>query len=208
MKSSCRAAFIGVPLCCMALVCGCRSYPVRALPSTPLSEISAGQRIENVSLAALPCRTTQECKAVFNFPMTDKGHLPILLVVENDGSDTVEVVRSRIEFVSSSGDILSPIEASVVASGFGRNAMAEAIFFFGIFSYDNANKYNDAMVRDWQEQGLKEFQIIGPRRTTRKYLYFNVGKGASVDGSRLRIPVEWRDTRMRRTFEISLQEGP
>lgn len=204
VKSSGRATFIGIPLCCMALVCGCRAYPVRAVPSTPLSEISARQTIENVSLAALPCWTTEECKAVFNFPMTDKGYLPILLVVDNEGAETVEVARLRIELVLTSGDTVSPVEASVVASQFGRNAMAEAIFLFGIFSYADADKYNDAMVRDWHEKGLKEIALVAPRRTTRKYLYFNLGKGASVEGSRLRVPVEWPDTRRRRTFEIGL----
>ncbi len=185
-----------------AIVCGCKTYPVQAVLATPILEISARQTIGRVTLAAMPCRTTAECKAVFNFPMTDKGYTPVLLVIDNRDASTVEVIRSSIELVTPGGDVLAPIDASVVASQFGRNAMVEAIFLFGIFSYADADKYNDAMVRDWQEKGLKEIKIVAPGRTARNYVYFNTGTGAPITGSRLRVPVEWQDTRMSRTFEL------
>lgn len=204
MKLKNKCALVAIAFGWVACTFGCKTYPVRAVPATSISEISARQTINGVTLAALPCATTAECKAIFNFPMTDKGYVPILLVVDNEGADTVEVIRSSIELVSPSGDLLAPIDASVVASQFGRNAMAEAILLFGIFSYADADKYNDAMVRDWQEKGLKEIKIVAPGRTARNYVYFNTGKGAPIEGSRLRVPVEWRGSRRTTTFDIGL----
>ena len=88
-----------------------------------------------------------------------------------------------------------------VATGAGRNALAEAIFFFGVFSYADANKYNDALVRDWVDKGFSEVQILRPGRTLTRFLYFRVGQDFAPSGATLRVPFE-RDSRGSREVAV------
>lgn len=167
----------------IAMAAGCKSYPVRTIPTTPVASLAAKEAVGEVTVAAEPVWTADQSKAIFNFPITDKGFLPVLIVIENRSNLTYELLRDRVELIPPTGERLNPVDAKVMASSFGRNAMAEAIFLFGIFSYDDARKYNDAMVDDWDEKALKEAQLIAPGRTLRRYAYFRTGPGEPQGGT-------------------------
>jgi hypothetical protein len=82
--------------------------------------------------------------------------------------------------------------------------MAEAVWFFGIFSYDDAKKFNEEMVRDWQEKGMKEVQLVGPGRVLRKYVYFKTSKSQTA-GGKLRVSMESETSRQRASTELGFR---
>lgn len=182
-------------------IAGCRSYPVQPMPQLGAGEAPARTVIAGTEFGAKAYTDGVESKAVFNYDLMSKGFLPVLLIVDNNSRSELEILRARIELQSPSGERLEPVSGEAVATGEGRNAMAEAIFFFGIFSYDNANKFNDALVRDWVDKGFPVAQIVRPGHTVKKFLYFRVGRGFSPSGATLNVPFQ-RDSRDSREIAV------
>ena len=180
--------FIG--LMGLTLLLGCASYKVRPIPQLTAQEAPVRSDSGAVAFGAKSYHENAECKAVFNRALCSKGVTPVLLLVDNQSSDDIEVIRAAVESETSSGTVLRPVTPDAASSEHGRNAMAEAIFFFGIFSYDDANRYNDDMARDWVEKGMGEVLILRPRRSAAKFVYFETGSAFSPSGSILRVPFE------------------
>lgn len=174
----------------VGLTFGCSTYKVRPMPMMGALDAPSRTSMASVDIGAKALTDKTELKATFNYDMLSKGILPIHLAVDNHSAREIELVRARIELVTASGQALEPINPGAASTGEGRNAMAEAIFFFGIFSYDNANKYNDDLQRDWAEKGMGEVQLVRPGRVMNRFLYFNVGSGFSPSGSTLSVPFQ------------------
>lgn len=191
---------VGLVLGLIALT-GCSTYKVRPMPQMKAVEAPSRASLYGIDFGAKAFSESAEVKATFNYNMLDQGFLPVHLVVNNTSSNEIELVRARIEFETSGGERLEPVAADAASTGEGRNAMAEAIFFFGIFSYDNANKFNADLQRDWAEKGMGEVHLIRPGRTMSKFLYFQVGADFSPSGARLRVPFE-RGSTLRRESVI------
>lgn len=194
-------AFITV----LFLVCsfGCSTYPVRPMPAVQATEAPARASWGAAQLGAKPYLGSAELKAVFNRDLMSKGVLPVLLVVDNTRSSSeIEILRGSIELATPAGSRLAPIGSDSASTGQERNAMAEAIFFFGIFSYDNANKYNDEMRRDWVDKGFPEVAVVMPGRSLSKFLYFNVGKDFKPSGASLLVPARVANAAARQTVAL------
>lgn len=182
---------------------GCSSYPVRPMPQVQAADAPARANWGAAQLGAKPYIGTAELKAVFNRDLMSKGVLPVLLVVDNTASSSeIEILRGSIEFATAGGSRLAPIGSDSATTGQERNAMAEAIFFFGIFSYDNANKYNDEMRRDWVDKGFPEVAVVMPGRSLSKFLYFNVGKDFKPEASSLLVPARVSNAPARQTVAL------
>ncbi len=169
---------------------GCQQYPIRPMPAVHASEAPARAASGLIHYGAKAYTDGAEIKAVFNADLLSKGVLPVLLIVDNQSATDLEIVRPRIELSTSSGQEIEPIAPDAATTGEGRNALAEAVFFFGIFSYDDANKYNDEMRRDWIDKAEPEVQIVRAGLTSSKFLYFNVGKDFSPQGSVLHVAAQ------------------
>lgn len=169
---------------------GCRTYRIRPMPQMSASEAPARISSHGVDFGAKAFSDAGEVKATFTYNMLTKGLLPVHLVIDNNSASEIEIMRVRIELETPNGEVIEPIAADAASSGQGRNAMAEAIFFFGIFSYDNANKFNQDLQRDWLTKGMGQIQVLRPGRTMSKFLYFDVGKDFSPSSARLRVPFQ------------------
>ncbi len=166
---------------------GCSSYPVRAMPSITSSQAPTRGTSAGLNVGAKPYTQSSEIKGIFNYDLLTKGVLPVYLVIENNGSSEVELLRARVQLRTPSGTVCDAVPADAAATGHGRNAVGEAVFLFGIFSYDNANKFNDEMKRDWSDKGLGEVTIVAPGRSVSKFAYFSVGKDFKAPGSQLSL---------------------
>ena len=182
--------FLGMSLSFLVYGVGCSTYKVRPMPQMKAQEAPSRLSIDGVDLGAKVLYEGAEIKATFSVNLLSNGFLPVHLVVDNRSGSEIEFVRARIEFETPGGERMSPIAATAASTGEGRNAMAEAIFFFGIFSYDNANKYNQDLQRDWAEKGMGEVQVVRSGRTMSKFLYFDVGKDFNPSGASLRVPFD------------------
>lgn len=176
--------------CFIVGIAGCRSYPVQPMPSIRADEAPARTTVAGVPVGAKSYTDSGEIKAIFNYDLMGKGVLPVFLVVDNRSDREIELLRARFEFETPSGSQLVPISPAAASTGHGRNAMAEAFWIGGIFSYDNANKFNEDMERDWINKAWPEVALLRPGRTKSGFLYFKVGEDFSASGSRLRIPFE------------------
>ena len=188
------AAMFSVISMLIVALSGCRAYPVQPMPQLAVDAAPARADLGGARFGAKAYTNGVETKAVFNFDLLSNGFLPVLIIVDNESSSEVQILRARVELETPSGERLEPISGEAVATGAGRNALAEAIFFFGVFSYADANKYNDALVRDWVDKGFSEVQILRPGRILTRFLYFRVGQNFAPSGATLRVPFE-RDSR-------------
>lgn len=182
---------IGIAVCLVTFcLAGCHSYKVQPMPQVGVHEAPVRTSASGIAFGAKSYNNAAECKAVFNQSLPARGVIPVLLMVENRGSDDIEILRAACELETPSGSVLRPIGADSASSQHGRNAMAEAVLLFGIFSYDNANRFNDAMARDWVEKGMGEVQIVRSGRSMARFLYFETGSDFATSGSSLRVPFE------------------
>jgi len=180
-------------LCALVLVAsalGCQQYPVRPMPGLRATEAPARASFPNADVGAKAYTNGAEIKAIFNADLMSKGVLPVLLLVDNRSSNELEIVRDRIELSTPSGARMQPINPDAATTDQGRNALAEAVLFFGVFSYADAEKYNNEMRRDWVDKAVPEVQIVRSGLTTSKFLYFNVGKDYSLAGSNLNVVIQ------------------
>jgi len=200
IRSLMAAVCVGLLACSV----GCSTYRVRPIPAIAPEQAPAHSSWGTTQVGARPYARPVETESVFNRDLLSHGVLPVLLIVDNTGSsDEIELVRSGIELATPSGARLAPIGSESAVSGEERNAMAEGIFLFGPFSYDNARNYNDAMRRDWVEKALPEVAVILPGQTLRKFLYFNVGAGFSPAGSTLIVPARVGNAATRQPVSLS-----
>jgi hypothetical protein len=188
-------------LLCVAGI-GCSSYNVRSLPSITPANAPVRLKTEDVSIGAKAFTDSTEIKAIFNYDLLSKGILPVFVTVENTGSTDVEIQRPRVQFTTPGGQVLDVITADTATGGQGRNAMGEAIFLFGIFSYDNANKFNEELKRDWADKSYGELVVLTPGRTVGKFFYFNVGTSFTVSGSKLNIVYSAGNVRKTATLQF------
>ncbi|WP_432799423.1 hypothetical protein [Poriferisphaera sp. WC338] len=178
-------------LLAMALILGgCSTYQVQAMPQISPKAAPASTSAYEVDFGAKPYVTETEAKAVFNYDMMSKGVMPVFVAVENHADQDIEILRARFELQTGSGVKLLPVLPVVASTMHGRNAMAEAFWYFGIFSYDNANKYNEALKRDWAEKAWPEVSIIRSGHTKSGFLYFKVGENYKHSKSILSVPFE------------------
>ena len=166
---------------------GCQTYAVRAMPQISALEAPSKTSSYEVDFGVKPYTEEAQIQAVFNYDMMSKGVMPVYLVVENHSDYEMEMLRMRVELRTASGSVLAPVSPAVAVSGHGRNAAAEAFWLLGMISYDDANKYNEALKRDWAEKAWPEISILAPGRTKAGFMYFNVGENYKQDGSRLTV---------------------
>lgn len=169
----------------------CASHEVRPLAPQPASAYQLQQTAGGVQIAVDPITTKAKAEAIFTIDLTEQGYAPILLVMENQSSDNVLVLRDEIELIDSRGNLHKPVPAEVMVEKFEHNKMAYALLGFGIFSYMSAEEANKKMRADWTSKELPADKILLPNRKAHGVVYFELGPGlAALPNSDLKISLQ------------------
>jgi hypothetical protein len=134
--------------------------------------------------------TDAKTQAAFDQKLVRKGIYPVQIALKNKSENNLFVMRDQIELDSNVANSIRPMSAAEVAEEVEANAMAHAIFGFGIFSYAAAKDANEEREADYAGKQIAEEWIIRPGRTSGGFVFFRLGDGERADGRKLVIPVE------------------
>ncbi len=198
---NCRRARVIVSLVLLPLS-GCAT--IKPIPVRPLEDYPNRMSISEVSVAVEAFHAPQTAK-VFNHRINDKGFLPVLLVIRNDGDDPIAVNAGEITLRPAQGQIRRRIPARVLAGRFERSAGAEAVLLFGIFSFMDANQANDKLHADWQDKELAKRILLQPHSTAYGFTYFELAKREQQNKMTLTVPVLCGEYKNKETlFELAV----
>ncbi|MEL6275399.1 MAG: hypothetical protein AAFY48_13705 [Bacteroidota bacterium] len=138
--------------------------------------------------------TDAKTKAAFDQKLVRKGIVPVQLAFKNDSSRTIVIFRDQIELASNASNSMRPMSSLEVAESVEENAIAHAVFGFGILSYGAAKDAQSEREADYANKQLPEELLIRPGRLNGGFIFFRVGKSERVSGRRVVVPFEYADT--------------
>ncbi|MFQ5658559.1 MAG: hypothetical protein ACE5G5_13540 [Candidatus Methylomirabilales bacterium] len=187
---------------------GCASHEIKALTPQPIDTYELRATAAGIMIAAEPFSTKEKVEKAFTIDLTEKGYVPILLVMENRLGDNVLLTKEEIELVDSQGNFLKPISAQVMAEKFEKSKMAYALLGFGLFSYMSADEANKKMRSDWSSKELPAEKILLPHRKVHGVVYFQCGLGlAALPNATLHIPFTNLRTGQRDSIRLRIAEN-
>lgn len=185
MKYIC--AFAAVAL----LATGCASHNTKTVLLKKPEVYAANKHAETFVIGAEPYDTDAKTKVAFDQKLVRKGIFPVQVAVENLSSEeTILIVRDQIELDSNVSNSIRPLGAAEVAEEVEANAIAHAIFGFGIFSYGAAKDANSEREADYANKQMPEELLVRPGRMNGGFIFFRTAKGETIAGRRLIVPVE------------------
>lgn len=179
---------------CRVLACWCLAimsagcYTVRPIPLREMDEYSCREKVGDVTIAA-EAFVGRHSADVFNHDVNEKGFLPVLVLVRNDGSVPVTINGGDICLRDSSDRTCHRVPAKVVASTCERNAGVEAALLFGMLSFMDANQSNDKMHADWQEKELATRLVVPPKSSSYGFAYFQAHNDRYERGASVVVPI-------------------
>ncbi|MBI2499143.1 twin-arginine translocation signal domain-containing protein [Candidatus Woesearchaeota archaeon] len=168
----------------------------------------------------------KECEGIFNKPITEKGYLPIFLVVKNQTQDQYVLPRNDIIFTDSNGLRWEQVTSLKMSKSFHRIPGLEAAgmgILFGILggftAWLGADKWNQEMDRDFTEKMMKDSLQVYPFSSANGCLYLRVPEHSKyssrrcsdkdmieiVTGAKLLIPLVNIAKGQKETVEVKLQ---
>lgn len=179
-----------VTVFCIILCASCASHDTKTVHLNKPDYYAHQASGSNFSVGAEIFDTDAKTKAAFDQKLVRKGIYPVQIALENKSDQTLMVVRDQIELESNVSNSIRPMSAAEVAEEVEANAMAHAIFGFGIFSYAAAKDANEEREADYANKQIPEEWIVRPGRTSGGFVFFRLGNGEKPDGRKLMIPVE------------------
>jgi hypothetical protein len=170
----------------LMMVTGCASYQAAAIPAGQVSNYARNSKNGGISFAAEPYDTAEQAKSAFYADVTSQSYFPVHIVVKNDSSENIMVLRDTAE-LQTAGNTYHSTRSSNMFNDFEHNKMAYALLGFGIFSYMSAEDANRKMESDWREKEMPEQLIVQPGRTGHGFVYFKLPPGVTVRGSELKM---------------------
>ncbi len=183
---------------------GCASYKHGKINVRSVDSYMHCINSEGISVAADSYDSTEKAKEGFYIDTTSEGFYPINLIIQNNTGDRIIILRETIELIDVNENTYNPIRSTVMAETFEHNKMAYALLGFGIFSYASAEEANRKMASDWKEKELPDQLIILDRRKKNGFLYFQLPKGQTTKGYKLKLEVEKLSTKEVIPLEILL----
>lgn len=183
---------------------GCATYQTGKIDVRAVDEYPLRITVEGISLAADSYDSGEKAKEGFYLDLTSEGFYPVHLIFKNDTKDRVIVLRETIELMDAGGTIHRPVRSTIVFQAFEKNKMAYALLGFGIFSYMSAEDANRKMEADWREKEIPDQLIILSGRKANGFTYFQLPKGKTPKGWKLRLEADKLDTKQRVQLELTL----
>ena len=182
----------------------CTSYKAGQINVRGIDEYTIKAMSEGILCAADPYDTSEKAKQGFYEDVTSVGFYPIHLIVSNETSDRLMILRDSVELVDSSGNTYRSVRSNVMSDACEHNKMSYAILGFGVFSYMSAEEANKKMATDWREKEIPDQLIISPGRKTNGFVYFQLPKGRLPRGCTLRFEAELLENRKKIPVELKL----
>ena len=186
------------------LFTGCTSYQIGNTQTRDINQYANSVNIQGVSAAADLYATEAKTKEGFYVNLTERDYYPVQLVIQNDGADTILLLKSDIAISDASGNEYKPVNAAVMVDEFEHNKMAYALLGFGIFSYMSADDANKKMAADWHSKELNDETIINTSRKNSGFVYFKMPKGMKPNGMTLKLKLEDLQTKAKLDFKVRM----
>ena len=179
-----------VTLLALILTSACASHDTKTVHLNKPELYAANSSYEEFVVGAELYDTDAKTKAAFDQELVRKGIYPIQISLQNNSDQTLLVLRDQIELTSNASNPVRPMAAAEVAEEVEANAIAHAVFGFGIFSYAAAQEANSEREADFANKQLPEEWIIRPGRMSGGFVFFRMAEGEKAAGRTLTIPVE------------------
>lgn len=183
---------------------GCATYKAGRIDVRSVEEYACRTNAEGISLAADSYDSTEKAKEGFYVDVTSEGFYPVNMILKNDTSDRVILLRETIELTDAGGNIHRPVRSTIMLQNFEKNKMAYALLGFGIFSYMSAEEANRKMETDWREKEIQDQLIILQGRKNSGFVYFQLPKGMTTKGSKIKLAAEKLETKKTIQLELTL----
>ncbi len=185
-------------------VAGCATYKAGTIDVRSVDTYACRTALEGISVAADSYDTSDKTKGAFYVDVTEEGFYPINLIIKNDSNSRVLILRETIDLMDTGGNIYRPVRSTIMSQTFEKNKMAYALLGFGIFSYMSAEEANKKMEADWREKELPEQLIILPDRKNYGFVYFQLPKGKTTKGDKIRLEAEKLESKEKIHIELTL----
>lgn len=182
----------------------CASYDQKHVDYQALETFKNSTTLEDITLSAEAYDTEVEVTGAFDENLNKKGYYPVQVLLENSTQEKVVVLRESVELLAPNGEHYRPVGAAVMADEFEDNAMAYALFGFGILSYMSAQDANQQRSVDYQHKDLGESTIIAAGRKRGAFIYFKLPEGTVPSGATLMLEVEKLSSQEMVSFELLL----
>ena len=201
MKKICFVMSVLLVLCLV----GCATYKVQQVSVHHASSYLHKQTLHDITIACDPFDTADKAKSAFYIDVTKKGYYPINIIITNNSPNQVAVIKQKIQLHDVTGGVNLPVDSAVVVDQFEHNALMEAFWGFGIFSYMAAEDANKKMKADWYEKELPEEKILKPGRAMHGFVFFKPRTSAKVISNSI-VEVKLQDLKTERymDFEVRL----
>ena len=175
----------GISLFMACLLTGCASYTptlVKMYPSGPnVNKVVQG----DLTLYVEEYVTPEKSEAAFDTEMAEEGVLPLLILVENNGQQTLEVKTADI--LVRGDDVLKPLTPEEAADKASRSAVGKAIGWSMIVpiiaipvaviaSASHTSKVNLKMVADFNVKAFQDGAIL-PNKDRSGFLFLEIEEG-------------------------------
>ncbi len=172
----------GISLFMACLLTGCASYTptlVKMYPSGPnVNKVVQG----DLTLYVEEYVTPEKSEAAFDTEMAEEGVLPLLILVENNGQQTLEVKTADI--LVRGDDVLKPLTPEEAADKASRSAVGKAIGWSMIVpiiaipiaviaSASHTSKVNLKMVADFNVKAFQDGAIL-PNKDRSGFLFLEL----------------------------------
>jgi len=187
------------------LLSGCASYKVNQVSVHHADAYLHKQTKHDITVACDPFDTADKAKSAFHIDVTKKGYYPINVIISNKGPNQIAIIKQNIVLHDTSGGVNMPVDSAVVVDQYEHNALMEAFFGFGIFSYMAADEANEKMKADWYEKELPEEKILKPGRQVHGFVFYKPKTSAKViSNATMEITLQNLQTQKYIVFEVKL----
>lgn len=179
-----------------AFAVGCASYDAKTVNVQKPSVYAAHMVGDGFEIGAEAFDTDAKTKAAFDEKLVRKGVYPVQVVIENKSDHSLLIVRDQIELAGAVTNSIRPMSSTEVAEEVEANAIAHAIFGFGILSYAAAENANDEREADYTNKQLPQELVLRPGRMNGGFVFFRLPRGEKLAGKKLIVPVGEADGNM------------
>ncbi|MEK6952084.1 MAG: hypothetical protein AABX29_03645 [Nanoarchaeota archaeon] len=201
---------------------GC-GYPVKTVRVAPEEQYALRQASSSHVVCVDLYDDGKECKTIFNNQLTDKGYLPVFLLISNKGQNTYILPRENVAFIDSRGVEWTQVTGIRMSKSFDRSPGLEAAgmgLLFGLLggltAWLGASKWNEEMSKDYESKMLPIDRTIHPQTKTSGFIYFREPNGHNnrfddkkvavfVDNGRLMVPLVDTVRNTRENIEVLLK---
>jgi len=190
----------------------CATYRPQRIDIHPINEYPHLRTSEGISVAADPYSSMEKAKRGFQMDVTQKGFVPVNLIIDNDTDEPLRIDKENIELIDENGIAYRPVSSKLMFEEFEIDAIGRFAVFSvvsvaaGVVSYISAKRANRKMKADWQRKEIPDRLIIPPGTRMSGFVYFQLPEGEITEVSKLHLESERVITRKRMEFEFTPQE--